>query len=168
MYIDILGDFIKIQRRIEYVLVTTDHFIIITKTVPMKDISAAEMDRHFVKPWYASRTHNKQQSFLQVQVIYPCMQDNVDSEKNHNNILYKKERKSKEVKHDGLSCVSNVCHRPLTWMGVVHQFVKIRVQLPSEHIRRCGTVQDRDLGGTDTFRNKTYSFTWRAAKRPKA
>ena len=49
--IDILGEFIKTQRRNEYLLVITDRYSKLTKTVPMKGISAAEVARHFVNSW---------------------------------------------------------------------------------------------------------------------
>lgn len=41
--IDIVGAFIKTQQRNEYVLVITDRFSKMTKTVPMKSISEAEV-----------------------------------------------------------------------------------------------------------------------------
>jgi len=49
--IDILGEFIKTPRRNEYLLVITDRFTKLTKTIPMKGISAAEVARCFVNEW---------------------------------------------------------------------------------------------------------------------
>ena len=49
--IDVLGEFIKTKRGHEYLLVITDRFTKMTKTVPMKGISAAEVAKHFVNSW---------------------------------------------------------------------------------------------------------------------
>ena len=49
--IDILGEFIKTPRRNEYLLVITDRFTKLTKTIPMKGISAAEVAKCFVNEW---------------------------------------------------------------------------------------------------------------------
>ena len=49
--IDVLGELIRTQRGNEYLLVITDRFTKLTKTVPMKGISAAEVARHFVNEW---------------------------------------------------------------------------------------------------------------------
>ncbi len=49
--IDVLGELIKTARGHEYLLVITDRFTKLTKTVPMKGISAAEVAKHFVNEW---------------------------------------------------------------------------------------------------------------------
>ena len=49
--IDILGEFITTRRRNKYLLVMTDRFTKLTKTAPMKGISAAEVARTFVDNW---------------------------------------------------------------------------------------------------------------------
>lgn len=49
--IDILGEFIEKPRRNEYLLLITDRFSKMTKTVPMKRISAAEVSRNFLNCW---------------------------------------------------------------------------------------------------------------------
>ena len=49
--IDILGEFIKTPRRNEYLLFITDRFTKLTKTIPMKGISAAEVGRCSVNEW---------------------------------------------------------------------------------------------------------------------
>lgn len=46
--IDSLGPLISISRKNEYLLVITEMFLKTKKTMPMKDISAAEVTKHFV------------------------------------------------------------------------------------------------------------------------
>lgn len=48
MCIEILGEFIKTQRRNEYLLVITERFNKMTETVQMKVILAAKVARNFV------------------------------------------------------------------------------------------------------------------------
>lgn len=49
--INILGEFIKTQRRKENLLFITDQFSKMTKTVAMKGISYAEVASHFINSW---------------------------------------------------------------------------------------------------------------------
>ena len=49
--IDVLGELIKTSRGHEYLLVITDRFTKLTKTVPLKGISAAEVAKAFVTHW---------------------------------------------------------------------------------------------------------------------
>ena len=49
--IDILGEFITTPRRNKYLLVISDRFTKLTKTVPLKKISAAEVAKSFVDNW---------------------------------------------------------------------------------------------------------------------
>ena len=49
--IDILGEFITTPRRNKYLLVISDRFTKLTKTVPIKKISAAEVAKSFVDNW---------------------------------------------------------------------------------------------------------------------
>ena len=49
--IDILGPFIRTARRKEYLLVITDRFSEMKKTVPLKGVSAAEVAKAFVNTW---------------------------------------------------------------------------------------------------------------------
>lgn len=48
---DILGEFINKQRRNEDLLVITNRFSKMTKTVTMKGISAVKVADHFIKSW---------------------------------------------------------------------------------------------------------------------
>lgn len=49
--IDILGPFIRTSRRKEHLLVITERSSNMTKTIPLKGVSAAEVAKHFVNSW---------------------------------------------------------------------------------------------------------------------
>lgn len=49
--IEILGWFIRTERRDEYFLVVTDRFSMMKNTLPMKEVSAAEVTGHFIHVW---------------------------------------------------------------------------------------------------------------------
>ena len=49
--IDILGELVRTPRGHRYLLVITDRFTKMTKTVPMKGVSAGEVAKHFVDNW---------------------------------------------------------------------------------------------------------------------
>lgn len=51
VFIDILGELIRTQRKNEYFLVIMDRYTKTTKTVPKKRIAAAEVAKHFVNSW---------------------------------------------------------------------------------------------------------------------
>lgn len=54
VFIDILGEFVRTQRENEYLLLITDYYTKMMRTVPIKGISAAEVVRHFVHYWLLS------------------------------------------------------------------------------------------------------------------
>ena len=49
--IDIMGELVRTARENRYLLVITDRFTKLTKTVPLKGVSAAEISRAFVNEW---------------------------------------------------------------------------------------------------------------------
>ena len=49
--IDVLGELIQTARGNQYILVISDRFTKLTKTVPMKGLSASEVAKHFVNEW---------------------------------------------------------------------------------------------------------------------
>ena len=49
--IEIWGEFIGTPRRNKFLLFITDRFTNLTKTIPMKGISTAEVSRCFVNEW---------------------------------------------------------------------------------------------------------------------